>query len=78
MIPTTLIGYRLRSLRGARSQQKVANDLGVSVQAIGMWERAERIPRDETKVRLAEYYGSDVYSIFFKPEVNESSITHSE
>ena len=73
MISSTVIGARLRELRGMRSQQEVANDLGVSVQAVGMWERGKRIPRDETKVRFAEYYDSDVYSIFFKPEVNESS-----
>lgn len=62
------IGNRLVSLRGARTQEDVAKAIGVSVAAIGMYERGERIPRDEIKVKLASYYDTTIQSIFFDNE----------
>lgn len=60
-----LIGARLKELRGARSQQEVANDLKLTPMAISGYERGERIPLDDIKVRLASYYGKTVQEIFF-------------
>lgn len=62
------IGNRLVSLRGARTQEDVAKAIGVSVAAIGMYERGERIPRDEIKIKLASCYDTTVQSIFFDNE----------
>lgn len=59
------IGERLVALRGSRTQEEVANALGVSVSAIGMYERGERIPRDEIKIKIAKYYKKSIQSIFF-------------
>jgi DNA-binding XRE family transcriptional regulator len=60
------IGRRLRLLRGVfRTQQTVADDLGISANALGMYERGDRIPPDETKLALAKYYGTTVQAIFF-------------
>lgn len=59
------IGKRLIELRGSRTQEEIARDNGISVSAIGMYERGERIPRDEIKIRLAKYYGVSVGQIFF-------------
>lgn len=60
------IGAILIKLRGEnRTQQEVADSIGVTVSAIGMYERGERIPRDEIKIRLAEYYGKSIGEIFF-------------
>lgn len=59
------IGKRLIELRGDRSQEKVARDNGLSLSAYTKYERGERIPRDEVKIRLAEYYGKTVQEIFF-------------
>ena len=59
------IGKRLIELRGDRTQQEVADQLGVGVSTIGMYERGERIPKDEIKVKLAELYGQTVQQIFF-------------
>lgn len=59
------IGKRLLKLRGEKTQQQVANDLGLTVSAIGMYERGERIPRDEIKARIAIYYNCSVEDIFF-------------
>lgn len=60
-----LISERLISLRGNMTQQEVADKIGVTVSAIGMYERGERIPRDEIKIKLAELYDTTVQSIFF-------------
>ena len=59
------IGKRLVELRGDRTQEEVARAVGLSLSAIGMYERGERIPRDEIKMRLAEYYQKSVQQIFF-------------
>lgn len=59
------IGCRLRKLRGTKTMERVANDICVSKSAIAMYERGERIPRDEVKQRLANYYGVPVQTIFF-------------
>lgn len=59
------IGNRLVSLRGTRTQEDVAKAIGVSVAAIGMYERGERIPRDEIKIKLASYYDTTIQAIFF-------------
>jgi transcriptional regulator with XRE-family HTH domain len=59
------IGKRLIDLRGNRTQEEVARDNNLSLSAIGMYERGERIPKDEIKIRLAKYYGKTVQEIFF-------------
>lgn len=60
-----LIGARLRDLRGDRSQQEVANAIGVEVMTISNYERGERVPNDENKIKLASYFGKTVQEIFF-------------
>lgn len=61
----TLIGERLRKLRGNTAREVVANACGISVSALTMYELGERIPRDEIKVALAKYYKRTVQFIFF-------------
>lgn len=56
----------LRRLRGNRTQQEVANSVGITVSALSMYERGERVPRDEVKKNLAKFYGKSVHYIFFK------------
>lgn len=60
------IGKRLKELRGKKTLATVAVDLGVTPMAVSLWERGERIPNDEMKVRIAQYYGRSVAFIFFK------------
>ena len=62
---TTDVGKRLIELRGTRTQEEVAKALGVSLSAIGMYERGERMPRDEVKIAIAKYFDVTVQSIFF-------------
>ena len=59
------IGKRLVALRGARRREEVAKAVGVSFSALCMYETGRRVARDEVKLRLADYYGVPVESIFF-------------
>lgn len=59
------IGARLRELRGSRSLSEVAEALDISVSALSMYENGERIPRDNVKIRIAEYYKKPIHKIFF-------------
>lgn len=59
------VGMKLKALRGDKTQRKVAADLGITKSALAMYERDERVPRDEIKVRIAEYYGESVQSLFY-------------
>lgn len=63
----TIIGARIRSMRGAESQKDLAEKLNISRSALAMYERGERIPRDEVKIRIAKYFHVSVESIFFAP-----------
>lgn len=62
---TLKIGNELKKLRGNKTQEEIADAIGVSSAAIGMYERGKRIPRDEIKVKLANYFNASVESIFF-------------
>ena len=59
------IGQRLIALRGERTQEEVAKAIGSSLSAVGMYERGERIPRDEVKLAIAKYYDTTVQAIFY-------------
>lgn len=62
----TIVGERLRELRGSRTLGDVASELGVTAMAVSLWERGERMPTDDMKVKIAAYYKQTVTSIFFK------------
>lgn len=59
------VAERLIRARGSRRREEVAAAVGVSLSAIAMYENGERVPRDEVKVRLAEYYNTSVQELFF-------------
>lgn len=69
MVSKEEIGKRLTELRNAsgKTQREVANDNGISASAIAMYEAGKRIPRDEVKVSLANYYHCSIGEIFFAP-----------
>lgn len=71
MLDSVEIGKRLVELRGDRSQAEIAEKIGTSVSALSMYERGERIPRDEIKVKIAEVYKKSVQSIFFSKKWHE-------
>lgn len=55
----------LRNLRGEKSQKAIAADIGLTKSAWAMYERGERTPKDEIKIKIAEYFGKTVQEIFF-------------
>lgn len=59
------IGKTLVKLRGNKTQEEVAKDIGISTSALSMYERGERIPRDNIKIRIASYYKKPIHKIFF-------------
>lgn len=55
---------KLIELRGNRTQEEVAKALGISVSALSMYEQGKRVPRDEIKIRMANYYDISLESLF--------------
>lgn len=52
------LGTRIVELRGARglSQEALANELGISRQAVSRWERGEALPDTENLIALADLF----------------------
>ncbi|KGE17603.1 helix-turn-helix transcriptional regulator [Paenibacillus wynnii] len=67
-----VIAKRLLALRSDSSREETAQAIGISVSALQMYENAQRVPRDEIKVKIANHYKSSVQSIFFDPEPHNS------
>ena len=69
MIDRSEIGNRLWRLRNARNESSldVSKALGISRSALQMYEAGIRLPRDDIKVKLAEYFGYSVQDLFFSP-----------
>lgn len=61
-------GMILRELRGEKSQEKIASELGITKSAWAMYERDERVPRDEVKVIIALHFHKNLQEIFY-PQV---------
>lgn len=59
------LAERLIKARGTRSREEVATAVGVSLSAITMYEIGARVPRDEIKVKLADYYKTTVQALFY-------------
>lgn len=56
---------KLLRARGNKKREDVARDIGISLSAIAMYETGARVPRDEIKIKLANYYGVSVQQLFF-------------
>ena len=59
-------GKILRDLRGDKTQEEIAQAVGVTKSSWAMYEREERIPRDEVKIQIAKYFGKSVQDFFFR------------
>lgn len=66
----------LVELRGKKTQQQVASDLGISISALSAYELEKRNPRDAIKIRIANYYGRTVQEIFFDNKIHEVCISN--
>ena len=49
------IAEKLVELRGEKTQAEVAENVGISLSTLAMYETGKRIPRDEIKIRLENY-----------------------
>lgn len=65
MIQKETTGMILRKLRGDRTQEEIAAALGITKSSWAMYERDERIPRDEVKIRIANFFGKTVQELFY-------------
>ncbi len=64
------IGRRLKMLRGDRTLEEVGKALNVTSMAVSSWELGKRVPNDDMKVRIANYFGVSLYDLFFAEKVN--------
>lgn len=65
MIQKETTGTILRKLRGDRTQEEIATALGITKSSWAMYERDERVPRDEVKIRIAKLFGKSVEELFY-------------
>lgn len=59
------IGNHLKELRGSRSKEEIAYRMGISVTSVCLYESGKRMPRDEVKIKMADFYGLTVQELFF-------------
>lgn len=55
----------LKRLRGEKSRKEVAEAIGITERALKSYELGDRVPRDDVKQRIANYYGMSVTYLFF-------------
>ncbi len=68
MVEAKEIGRRLAAIRGCMPRDELAKAIGISVSAISMYENGERVPRDDIKIKIANFFGRSVQEIFFDKE----------
>ncbi len=61
------VGARIRELRGKRSQEALAAELGVATNTVSRWETGTYRPGIEDIDRLARYFKVSIMT-FFPPE----------
>lgn len=61
------ISEKLGNLRLKKnvSQSQVAESLGITEAAVSQYESGQRIPSDEVKIKLSNYYGVSVQDLFY-------------
>ncbi len=64
------VGRKLKEARGNRTRVEVAAALNISHSAIAMYESGERVPRDDLKEKMADFFGTTVGSLFFDEKVH--------
>ena len=73
MINPAAVGKKLRMLRAIRTLKQVENETGISQARLGNYEHGTRVPNDEAKVILSNYYGITVQDLFYTDSNNVSS-----
>ena len=62
---TRKIRENLISLRGIRTQKEIAEAIGICQSTYAMYEIGQRVPSDENKKKLADFFDTTVQAIFF-------------
>jgi len=65
------VAAKLIKARGAIPRAVVAQAVGISVSALGMYETGRRVPKDVIKVRFADYYKMSVQELFFSEQTKK-------
>lgn len=60
-----VIGERLKKLRGDKTIRQAAVEIGISYSTLAMYENGHRSPKDNIKIKIANYYGTSVEDLFF-------------
>lgn len=55
----------LRELRGSKTQQEIADAIGVSLSTYQKYEQGTRRPKDIIKIKISEYYNTEISKIFY-------------
>ena len=58
-------GKLLRQLRGSQAVSETAKALNISESSLTKYEYGVRTPRDDLKVRMAEFYNKSVQELFY-------------
>lgn len=68
------VGDNLKELRKAKGKTvaAVAHDLGITPSALSNYENNIRVPRDNIKIAIADYYKKPIQKIFFAKNANET------
>ena len=61
------IGDTLKELRQAKNKTiaEAAEDIGITPSALGNYESNLRVPRDNIKIAIADYYKKPIQKIFY-------------
>lgn len=67
-------GDILRELRKAKGKTvaAAAKDLGITSSALSQYENNARVPRDNIKIAISDYYKKPIQKIFFARKTNET------
>ena len=70
---STTAGDILRELRQAKGKTiaVAAKDIGITPSALSNYENNIRVPRDNIKIAISEYYKKPVQKIFFVKNVHD-------
>ena len=71
------IGDTLKELRLAKGKTiaEAAKDMGITPSALGNYESNIRVPRDNIKIALADYYKKPIQKIFYPKSPPNVGIT---
>ena len=69
-----MANVRLTTLREEKGLTKaeLAEALNISPSAVSAYELGARIPRDDLKIKIAEFFGVSVIDLFFGNEGHET------